>query len=79
MEWDKHGIRVNSISPGFIKTAMTYFVDHAPDWGLKMHYYCGMPRSAGPKKLGGAYVYPLSDGASYTTGMDIPVASVVGA
>jgi hypothetical protein len=38
-----------------------------------------MPRLAGPKELGGAYVYPLSDGASYTTGMDIPVAGVVGA
>jgi len=24
MEWAKHGIRVNSISPGFVRTAMTY-------------------------------------------------------
>ncbi|OGM46874.1 short-chain dehydrogenase [Aspergillus bombycis] len=51
MEWAKHGIRVNSISPGFIKTAMTYFVDQAPDWDLKMQYYGGMrdwptPRSS---------------------------------
>lgn len=79
MEWAKHGIRVNSISPGFVKTAMTYFVDQAPDWNLKMQYYGGMPRLADPKELGGAYVYLLSDGASYTTGIDIPVAGVVGA
>lgn len=79
MEWAKHGIRVNSISPGFIKTAMTYFVDQAPDWDLKMQYYGGMPRLADPKELGGAYVYLLSDGASYTTGIDIPVAGIVGA
>ncbi|GAB1211202.1 hypothetical protein ATERTT37_000315 [Aspergillus terreus] len=79
MEWAKHGIRVNSVSPGFIKTAMTYFVDQAPDWELKMQYYGGMPRLADPKELGGAYVYLLSDGASYTTGIDIPVAGVVGA
>ncbi|KAJ9613375.1 hypothetical protein H2200_003317 [Cladophialophora chaetospira] len=79
MEWAQHGIRVNSISPGFVKTAMTYFVDQAPDWDLKMQYYGGMPRLADPKELGGAYVYLLSDGASYTTGIDIPVAGIVGA
>ncbi|KAL4899106.1 hypothetical protein BDW74DRAFT_119842 [Aspergillus multicolor] len=79
MEWAHHGIRVNSISPGFIKTAMTYFVDQSPDWNLKMQYYGGMPRLADPKELGGAYVYLLSDGASYTTGIDIPIAGIVGA
>lgn len=36
MEWAKHGIRVNSISPGFVRTAMTYYVERAPDWDLKM-------------------------------------------
>lgn len=79
MEWAHHGIRVNSISPGFVKTAMTYFVDQAPDWKLKMQYYGGMPRLADPKELNGAYVYLLSDAASYTTGIDIPVAGIVGA
>lgn len=79
MEWAKHGIRVNSISPGFVKTAMTYFVDQAPDWKLKMQYYGGMPRLADPRELGGAYVYLLSNAASYTTGIDIPVAGIVGA
>ena len=79
MEWAEHGIRVNSVSPGFVKTAMTYFVDQAPDWALKMQYFGGMPRLAVPKELGGAYVYLLSDGASYTTGIDIPVAGIVGA
>jgi NAD(P)-dependent dehydrogenase (short-subunit alcohol dehydrogenase family) len=79
MEWSKHGIRVNSISPGFVRTQMTYFVDQAPDWNLKMQYYGGMPRLADPRELGGAYVYLLSDCASYTTGIDIPVAGIVGA
>ncbi|KAH8883492.1 short-chain dehydrogenase [Thozetella sp. PMI_491] len=79
MEWAKHGIRVNSVSPGFVKTAMTYFVDQAPDWALKMQYYGGMPRLADPKELGGAYVYLLSDCASYTTGIDLPIAGIVGA
>ncbi|KAI5370440.1 Putative short-chain dehydrogenase/reductase SDR, NAD(P)-binding domain superfamily [Septoria linicola] len=79
MEWAKHGIRVNSISPGFVRTVMTYYVERAPDWDLKMQYYGGMPRLALPQELGGAYVYLLSDQASYTTGVDIPIAGIVGA
>ncbi|KAF3913341.1 hypothetical protein ABW20_dc0104171 [Dactylellina cionopaga] len=79
MEWSKYGIRVNSISPGFVKTAMTYYVETAPDWDLKMQYYGGMPRLALPQELGGAYVYLLSDCASYTSGIDLPVSGVVGA
>jgi NAD(P)-dependent dehydrogenase (short-subunit alcohol dehydrogenase family) len=79
MEWAKHGIRVNSISPGFVRTQMTYKIERAPDFNLKMQYYGGMPRLADPRELGGAYVYLLSDSASYTTGIDIPVAGIVGA
>ncbi|KAL5341092.1 hypothetical protein BJX70DRAFT_406391 [Aspergillus crustosus] len=79
MEWAEHGIRVNSISPGFVKTALTYYVERSADWETKMKYYGGMPRLAVPQELGGAYVYLLSDTASYTTGIDIPIAGVVGA
>ncbi|KAL1854958.1 hypothetical protein VTK73DRAFT_8631 [Phialemonium thermophilum] len=79
MEWAHHGIRVNSISPGFVKTALTYYVETSPDWDTKMKYYGGMPRLALPQELGGAYVYLLSDTASYTTGIDIPIAGIVGA
>jgi NAD(P)-dependent dehydrogenase (short-subunit alcohol dehydrogenase family) len=61
MEWAKYGIRVNSISPGFVKTAMTYYVERAPDWNLKMQYYGGMPRLAIPQELGGAYVCKYED------------------
>ncbi|KAH6677298.1 hypothetical protein B0J14DRAFT_339863 [Halenospora varia] len=79
MEWAEHGIRVNSISPGFVKTALTYYVERSPDWDTKMKYYGGMPRLALPQELGGAYVYLLSDTATYTTGIDIPIAGIVGA
>jgi NAD(P)-dependent dehydrogenase (short-subunit alcohol dehydrogenase family) len=79
MEWSKHGIRVNAISPGFVRTQMTKKIESAPDFALKMQYYGGMPRLADPRELGGAYVYLLSDSASYTTGIDIPVAGIIGA
>ena len=78
MEWAKHGIRVNSVSPGLVNTAMTYWVPQQPDWEQQLKYYGGMPRLAEVQELGGAYVYLLSDAASYTTSIDIPVNGVIG-
>ena len=42
MEWAQHGIRVNSVSPGLVKTAMTYWVPQQPDWEQQLKYYGGM-------------------------------------
>jgi NAD(P)-dependent dehydrogenase (short-subunit alcohol dehydrogenase family) len=78
MEWAKYGIRVNSVSPGLVRTAMTYLVDQQPDWEQQLKYYGGIPRLAEVQELGGAYVYLLSDAASYTTSIDIPVNGVIG-
>lgn len=78
MEWAQHGIRVNSVSPGLVNTAMTYWVPQQPDWEQQLKYYGGFPRLAEVQELGGAYVYLLSDAASYTTSIDIPVNGVIG-
>ncbi|KAF5579117.1 D-arabinitol 2-dehydrogenase [Fusarium pseudocircinatum] len=78
MEWAKYNIRVNSVSPGLVDTAMTYWVPQQPDWEQQLKYYGGMPRLAQIQELGGAYVYLLSDAASYTTSIDIPVNGVIG-
>ncbi|KAF7541252.1 hypothetical protein G7054_g711 [Neopestalotiopsis clavispora] len=78
MEWAKYSIRVNSVSPGLVRTAMTYWVPQQPDWEQQLKYYGGMPRLAEVQELGGAYVYLLSDAASYTTSIDIPVNGVIG-
>ncbi|KAF7561122.1 hypothetical protein G7046_g3009 [Stylonectria norvegica] len=78
MEWAQYGIRVNSVSPGLVETAMTYWVPPQPDWEQQLKYYGGMPRLAQIQELGGAYVYLLSDAASYTTSIDIPVNGVIG-
>lgn len=66
MEWAQYNIRVNSVSPGLVNTAMTYWVPQQPDWEQQLKYYGGMPRLAEVEELGGAYVYLLSDAASYT-------------
>ncbi|KAI0098987.1 NAD(P)-binding protein [Hypoxylon sp. NC0597] len=78
MEWATYGIRVNSVSPGLVKTAMTYWVEKQADWKLQLKYYRGISRLAEVQELGGAYVYLLSDAASYTTSIDIPVNGAVG-
>ncbi|KAI0894735.1 NAD(P)-binding protein [Annulohypoxylon nitens] len=78
MEWAKYNIRVNSVSPGLVNTAMTYWVPQQPDWEQQLKYYGGFPRLAEIQELGGAYVYLLSDAASYTTSIDIPVNGVIG-
>ncbi|KAL4791693.1 hypothetical protein BDV19DRAFT_392904 [Aspergillus venezuelensis] len=77
MEWAQYGIRVNSVSPGLVQTAMTYWVPQQPDWEQQLKYYGGIPRLAQVQELGGAYVYLLSDAASYTTSIDIPVNGTV--
>ncbi|OQE31203.1 hypothetical protein PENSTE_c001G08407 [Penicillium steckii] len=78
MEWAQYGIRVNSVSPGLVNTAMTYWVPQQPDWEQQLKYYGGFPRLAEVQELGGAYVYLLSEAASYTTSIDIPVNGVIG-
>jgi NAD(P)-dependent dehydrogenase (short-subunit alcohol dehydrogenase family) len=78
MKWAQYDIRVNSVSPGFVKTAMTYWVEQQPDWEQQLKYYGGMPRLASVEELGGAYVYLLSDSAGYMTSIDIPVNGAIG-
>ncbi|KAJ5579734.1 short chain alcohol dehydrogenase [Penicillium hispanicum] len=48
------------------------------DWEQQLKYYGGFPRLAEVQELGGAYVYLLSDAASYTTSIDIPVNGAIG-
>ena len=69
VEWVKYGIRVNSISPGYIKTEMTGTVRQ--DWqdfwlGLIPFHRYGLP-----EELAGAVIYLLSDASTYTSGLDM--------
>lgn len=74
IEWSSIGngrIRVNSVSPGYVKTKLTSLMDSS-----LVEKWCKMTplgRMASPKELTGAYVYLASDASSYTTGADIIV------
>lgn len=70
-EWAMHNIRVNSISPGYMETAMTaktLKTDQARDYWL---YMTPMHRPGQPHELGGAVVYLASDASSFMTGADL--------
>ncbi|KAG4421213.1 hypothetical protein IFR04_005624 [Cadophora malorum] len=63
--------RVNSISPGYIDTGLSDFVDKkVQDLWMSM---IPMGRNGDAKELKGAYVYLCSDASTYTTGADIVI------
>jgi len=67
-EW-RDFARVNSISPGYIDTGLSDFVDKkTQDLWMSM---IPMGRNGDAKELKGAYVYLVSDASTYTTGTDI--------
>jgi NAD(P)-dependent dehydrogenase (short-subunit alcohol dehydrogenase family) len=69
-EW-RDFARVNSISPGYIDTGLSDFVDKKVQdiW----HGMIPLGRDAKAKELKGAYVLLASDASSYITGADIVI------
>lgn len=67
-EW-RDFARVNSISPGYIDTGLSDFVDQ--DVQNLWRSMIPMGRNGNAKELKGAYVYLCSDASSYTTGTDM--------
>ncbi|MGN7384596.1 SDR family oxidoreductase [Paenibacillus sp. SAFN-117] len=69
VEWAEKGIRVNSISPGYIFTELTSFVRQ--DWQDLWKELTPIKRMGKPEELAGAVIYLLSDSASFATGTDL--------
>jgi NAD(P)-dependent dehydrogenase (short-subunit alcohol dehydrogenase family) len=74
VEFAKHNVRANVICPGLVKTAMTRFLDTAPadvaDAFLKLS---PMERIGLPDEIASAVLWLCSPGASFTTGILMPV------
>nr|WP_243863759.1 SDR family oxidoreductase [Brooklawnia cerclae] len=69
VEWAPLGIRVNSISPGYINTEMTGNVRE--DWRQIWTDMIPFKRMGAPEELAGAVIYLLSDASTYTSGADL--------
>lgn len=69
-EW-RDFARVNVISPGYIDTGLSDFVDKKTQdlWNSMIP----MGRNGQAKELKGAYVYLVSDASTYTTGANIVI------
>lgn len=72
-DWARHGIRVNSISPGLIATTATKVLTDRDDLVAKEVEMIPLGRVGVPDELGGAALYLASDASTYTTGTDLLV------
>jgi NAD(P)-dependent dehydrogenase (short-subunit alcohol dehydrogenase family) len=71
LEWAEYGIRVNSISPGYMKTEMTLStMEHLfPEWEA----ITPLGRLGEPEELRGAVIFLASDASSYIIGHDLVI------
>ncbi|KZP01118.1 NAD-binding protein [Calocera viscosa TUFC12733] len=74
VEWAHKGVRVNSLSPGYMLTALTKQVV-APHVGMLESWAEKTPmgRVGDPEDLKGAIVYLASDASKFTTGSELVV------
>jgi NAD(P)-dependent dehydrogenase (short-subunit alcohol dehydrogenase family) len=73
-EWARYGIRVNSISPGYTKTALVENLIATPEGKKMMEAWMPlipMRRMAEVTDLQGAVVYLASEASDYMTGSDL--------
>lgn len=71
VEWAEYGVRVNSLSPGYIATPMS--VDTPQDLKDAWMPLIPMHRMGQPEELIGAVLYLAGDSSGYTTGCDLIV------
>jgi NAD(P)-dependent dehydrogenase (short-subunit alcohol dehydrogenase family) len=68
VEWAKHGIRANAVSPGHFLTPLTTVTWEHPTRGDYLRDRIAMRRPGTPEELAGICVMLASDSASYITG-----------
>jgi NAD(P)-dependent dehydrogenase (short-subunit alcohol dehydrogenase family) len=72
-EWARRGVRVNSISPGYIGTEMTQLGMSQPEWYKKWLEFTPMGRVGEPREVANVVVFLASDASSYFTGSNLVV------
>ncbi len=70
-EWSARGVRINSVSPGYIGTDMTKLGMNTQGWGERWLSLTPMGKLGEPTDVANAVLYLASDGASYCTGTNL--------
>lgn len=69
--WGRHGIRVNCVSPGYTKTAMTEGGRSKSDWVDAWMDHTPLGRIAEPSEIAWPIAFLASECSSYITGHDL--------
>ena len=72
-EWGRHGIRVNAVAPGWIRTPMTRALQSDPERSANVLERVPLRRWGEPHEVAGVVVFLASDAAAYVTGCTIPI------
>ncbi|MFC4003629.1 SDR family NAD(P)-dependent oxidoreductase [Prauserella oleivorans] len=72
-EWAGRGVRVNSVSPGYVGTELTQRGMDNEEWRRAWLAGTPMKRVATPAEIAPAVVFLASDAASFCTGTDLVV------
>lgn len=72
-EWASRGVRVNSVSPGYIRTPLTELGMSKSEWAEVWLASTPLGRLAEPQEIAPAVLYLASDAASFATGTNLVV------
>ena len=67
-DWARHGLNVNGIAPGYIRTELNEALLQNVDFNAWVERRTPMGRWAEPSELGGAAIFLSSDAASFVNG-----------
>jgi NAD(P)-dependent dehydrogenase (short-subunit alcohol dehydrogenase family) len=73
VDWSRHGIRVNSISPGYLEGPMSGPGAENPAWGPIWMTFSVMKRLGRPEEMCGAALLLASNAGSFMTGSNVVV------
>ncbi|MFD1714816.1 SDR family NAD(P)-dependent oxidoreductase [Amnibacterium flavum] len=73
VEWAARGVRVNSVSPGYVETALTARSRAMPERLDAWLQATPMGRLGQPEEIAAAVLFLVSDAASFVTGSDLSI------